>query len=220
MDIQEYRAEIKDKLTGGVLECELEDAVIDRLINSALREIRRYVDLTKVITIPYKACLDLSEYNVISVARVYRAESYNGNNTQSASDFYTTDPMNATQWQLMTAPANITNITSYAYNFAAYNSLLQVRNSTSTDLSYFYDDNQQKLYVNTSSGMPGRITIEYVPFTLDVSEIKSPFWVDLLLRLSLAIAKETLGTVYSRYTQGNALWGINGTQMLEDGKMN
>ena len=38
MDLTAYREEIKFKLSGGVLELEIEDAQIDKIIDAALRE--------------------------------------------------------------------------------------------------------------------------------------------------------------------------------------
>ena len=73
LDINAYRDEIKRELTGGVLNLEITDSVIDSTILAAMREMQRYMDSTKLITIPYKPCLDLSEYKVNSVVRVFRA---------------------------------------------------------------------------------------------------------------------------------------------------
>lgn len=39
MDITAYREEIRLKLTGGVLDIELNDETLDKIINSSLREI-------------------------------------------------------------------------------------------------------------------------------------------------------------------------------------
>ena len=64
----DYREEVKLAVTGGVLNLEIPDAVLDRVINSALREIQRYIDSTKIITIPYERCINLDDYNVSSVS--------------------------------------------------------------------------------------------------------------------------------------------------------
>ena len=61
MDINAYREEIKLALTGGLLDLEIEDSVIDRIINSAFREIQRYIDTTVIRTIPFSRCIDLGE---------------------------------------------------------------------------------------------------------------------------------------------------------------
>ena len=53
MKMDAYVDEIKLALTGGVLELEVDDAVIQKIVNSALREVQRYICSTKLITIPF-----------------------------------------------------------------------------------------------------------------------------------------------------------------------
>lgn len=98
MDLQAYREELRLKLTGGVLELELDDATLDRVINSAFREVQRYIDTTRIATIPYKPCIDLSEMGVSSVSRVFRSRGFAGSTT-SGQDTTTlmADPMYASQ---------------------------------------------------------------------------------------------------------------------------
>ena len=73
LNINAYRDEIKRELTGGVLELEITDTDIDGIILSAMRELQRYICSTRLMTIPYKYCIDLSEYKINSVVRVFRA---------------------------------------------------------------------------------------------------------------------------------------------------
>ena len=81
LTLEEYREEIKLKLTGYVLEIELYDDTIDKIIHSALREMQRYLSATNLITIPFSKCIDLSSITdgsgnpvkISSVSRVYRA---------------------------------------------------------------------------------------------------------------------------------------------------
>jgi hypothetical protein len=62
------------------------------------------------------------------------------------------------------------------------------------------------------------ITIEYVPRYDNVEEITSDFWIDVLMRLSKALTKITLGRVRGRYTQTNALWQSDASTMLQEGQ--
>lgn len=216
MDLSAYKDEIIFKLTGGVLECELNDSSLDKVVNAAFREVQRYIDTTVIKTIPYENCIDLSDYNVSAVARVYRAQGFiaddGGKNTLSPAD-----PMYASQWQLLSGVGNMYNFNDYIYNYAAYNTLLQIRNTTSTDLAFRYDKSSNKLYINIASNKPETITIEYIPRYNDVSEITSDYWIDIIVRMSVAIAKITLGRIRTRYTQSNALWTQDGEKMLEEG---
>lgn len=99
MDMQAYKDEIRLKLTGNVLDLEIDDSTLERIINSAFREIQRYIDTTMLATIPYKSCIDLSECGVSSVSRVFRADNYNGASMQLSNQV---DPLYATQWQIIT----------------------------------------------------------------------------------------------------------------------
>lgn len=217
MDMQAMKDEILLKLTGDVTEFELSDSALTRIINSSLREVQRYIDTFKMATIPYKPCIDLSDYKISSVVGVRRSEGYmvetDGTNTSA-----TMDPLYASQWQMLTGMGNISYLTNYAHNYAAWNTLLQIRNTTSTDLAHYYDKSSNKLYVNISSGTPEHITIIYIPRFDDVSEVTSDFWTDVLVRMSVAIAKITVGRVRSKFKQSNALWELDGSTILEEGK--
>ena len=60
MEARAYIDEIKLKLTGGVVHLELDDATLQRVLDSTMREVQRYIDTTKLITIPYKQCIDMT----------------------------------------------------------------------------------------------------------------------------------------------------------------
>jgi len=212
MDRQQLRDEIVFRLTGGVLNCELEPSALDMLINMGLREIQRYYAATWLITIPYVPCIDMTIYDVNSVSRVYRAEGFTDNDASTESG---TDPMLASQWQLLTGTGNLLGYSDYAYNYSAWNTLLQIRNTTSTDLAFRFHDN--KLYINISSNIPKKVTVEYVRRLHDVNEITSDYWIDNLCRLCVALAKITLGRIRSRYTQSGALWTQDGEALLQEG---
>ena len=214
MDIEAIKSEITLKLTGDVLDIELSDAVLVKIINSALREIQRYIDTTYLITVPYSNCIDLKDYDISSVARVYRGEGFAKMNTENS---LTVDPMYASQWQLMAGMGNVNKLSDYAYNYAAWNTMLQIRNTTSTDLAFRYDKLRNLLYINIASNYPKQLTIEYIPRFSDVSQITSDYWIDQLIQLAAAIAKVTVGRIRTKYKQSNALWALDGDTLLEEG---
>ena len=223
MQIDDFRDEIKLKLTGDILESELDDDTYDKIINSALRELQRYINHVKLITVPYKPCIDLSnkedtnnvKIDVNSVVMVYRTEDLAGTTTGEGTS---SDPMQVAQWQLLSGMGNIMYFQDAVYNYGAWTTLQQIRNTTSTDLAFRFDKDSSKLYINVSNGTPGSITIEYVPIIHDVDEIKSPYWIDMLMRLAVALTKVTVGRIRSRYTQSNALWQGDGDTILNEGK--
>ena len=216
MNLQAYKDEILLKLTGGILECELDDPTLTKIIDAAFREVQRYIDSTVIKTIPFSKCIDLSDYNVSSVARVYRAYGFGTDNSDTNSTT-PVDPMYASQWQLLSGTGNMYNFNDYVYNYAAYNTLLQIRNTTSTDLAFRFDKASNKLYINIATNLPDTITIEYIPQFKDVSEITSDYWIDIVVRLATALAKVTLGRIRTRFVQSNALWSQDGETILAEG---
>lgn len=221
MDIAGYRDEIKLRLTGNLLELELDDPTIDKIIQAALRELQRYICSTKLITVPYKTCIDLSDISdtnnvpikVSSVSRVYRTESVNSNSDVGQTF---SDPLQLAQWQVLAGLGNMNQMQNYMYNYAAWSTTMQIRNTLSTDLAFRYDKDSNKIYINTTIGTPRDITIEYIPRFDDVKEIKSDYWIDILVRLCVALTKVTVGRIRTRYTQSNALWQQD-TGILDEG---
>ena len=222
MNKSAFRDEIKLRLTGGLLELEIDDGILDKVLDASLREIQRYVCSTNLVTIPYSKCIDLSTVTnkngelikVSAIARVYRSVGYLDTNTE---DRATMDPMYVAQWQLLSGTGNLYNFQDYMSNFMAWNTLLQLRNTASTDLAFVYDKASNKLYINIVSDLPDTITVEYIPRYDTVEEITSDYWIDVLMRLSVALTKVTLGRIRTRYTQTNALWVQDGQQMLDEG---
>ena len=217
MTLQEYIEAIKLELTGGILELEVSDEILGKIVNKAFKEVQRYIDTTNFITIPYADCIDLDgfqDYKCSSIVNVYRTEGYDGGVSSEAGIL---DPMYMQRWMVFSNGGTMYNLQNYLLNYMSYNTLLQMRNTTSTDLFYKEDKLNKKLYINSAYDKPEKITIEYVPIFNDVSEITSEYWQDILQRLALAMTKITLGRVRSRYTQSNALWTQDGEILLEEG---
>ena len=95
--------------------------------------------------------------------------------------------------------------------------MLQIRNTTSTDLLFRFDRHTNFLYINCSYNPPKYITIEYVPRYDDVSQIVSDYWIDQLMKMCIAYTKIVVGRVRSRYTQSGALWQQDGETILQEG---
>lgn len=218
----QVREEVTLMLTGRLLELELEPNTLDSIIKSSLRELQRYITSTKIITIPFSRCIDLSDpaqtnnkqIYVSNVARVYRTQGYAGENTSMTTAL---DPLQVSQWQLISGMGNMRGFQDYTLNYAAWNTLLQMRNTSSTDLAYIFDRDSHKLYINIASNSPSSITVEYIPVYQDVSEITSDYWIDVLIRLAVAKTKIVAGRVRSRYTQSNAIWSQDGKDILAEG---
>lgn len=214
MDMKAIKEEIQLKLTGDILDMELSDASLTKIVNSSLREIQRYIDTVTIVTIPYSKCIDMTEYKVSAVIGVRRSEGYM---VESSDNKAVMDPMYASQWQILSGLGNVRNLTDYAYNYASWNTILQIKNTTSTDLAFHYDKMSNKLYINVSSNLPETITVIYVPRFDDVSQITSDFWIDVLIRHAVAQTKIVVGRVRTKFKQSNALWVLDGDTLLQEG---
>lgn len=216
MKMQAYIDEIKAELTGGVLDLEIDDTQLQKVIDAAFREIQRYICSTKLITIPYQKCIDLTKYKVNAVTNVFRATGAGIGETSSQQEL-TADPIQIGLWQLTSNYGNMYNFNDYLSRFGSWSTVQQIQNTLSTDLAYYYQDAEHKLYINTTMSTGSYITIEYVPRYDNVEEITSDFWIDVIMRMSKAIAKITIGRIRKKFTQSNALWQID-TDILAEGQ--
>lgn len=214
MKMQGYVDEIKLALTGGLLELEVSDDIIQKIVNSAMREVQRYITSTKIITLPYTKVIDLTKYKVNAVTKVLRATGA-GLSESSYEDTY--DPIQLSFYQFASGVGNLYNFNRYTYNLGAWNTAQQVENTLSTDLAYYFSKDDSKLYINTTLSNSTNVTIEYVPRYDNVEEITSDFWIDVIMRLSKALTKVYVGRIRSRFTQNNALWDNDGETLLNEG---
>lgn len=213
----DYIEYIKLQVTGGLLELEIEDDVIGKFVDAALVELRRYIDQTNLITVPFAKCIDLKDFNHSAIVHVYRTEGFTGDSTSGMSEGSTVDPMYAQQWMAFSNGGSSYSLNNYVLNYLAYSTLLQMRNTSSTDLAFKEDKSADKLYINCNYDTPKMVTIEYIPTFDNVEEITSDYWIDILKRLSLAMTKVALGRIRTRFTQSNALWTQDGETMLQEG---
>lgn len=212
MEMKDILSEIKLELTGNILELELDDASLEQIVNKALREIQRYIDSTQLMTIPFARCIDLKDSNVSSVSRVFRVNAYGLDYTQGTVN----DPFYMQKFALFSNGANIYNLNSWTLNYGAWVTMGQIRNTMSTDLALKFDKQGDKLYINCQDE-PQLITIEYVPKFIKPEDVKSDYWIDVLIRLSVALTKQIIGRIRTKYTTTNPLWAMDGEQMLAEG---
>lgn len=97
------------------------------------------------------------------------------------------------------------NLSDYLMNYASWMTLSQVRNTISTDLSFTEDRHNNKLYINSNLASNSTITVQYIPKITDVEQIKSDYWIDILIKMSVALTKIVLGRIRTRFSQSNAL---------------
>ena len=213
---QQYIDYIKLCLTADLLHIEIPDETIGKYVDAALAELVRYYDITKMITVPFARCIDLHDFDYSSISHVYRTEGYTGDTTTGITTSEV-DPMYAQTWMAFTSGGTMYNLQNYVLNYLSYNTLLQMRNTTSTDMAFIEDKQAEKLYINSSYTYPTSVTIEYVPVLRNVEEVTDDYWIDILKRLSLAMTKIALGRIRTRFTQSNALYSQDGETLLNEG---
>ena len=216
MKLEDYIDDIKLEITGGVIQLEITDDVIAKLVKKSLKEIQRYIDETKLVQVPFASCIDLTDFKHSSIVNVYRTDAI-GDAGGKEGGISTVDPAYAQMWLAYSNGGTMYNLNNYMMNYMTYNTLLQIRNTTSTDMSFREDKHENKLYINTSIGYPKSVAIEYIPIFEDVDEIKSDYWQDILKRLSIAETKVALGRIRTYAKQSNALYSLDGDTILEEG---
>ena len=112
MKLQNYIDNIKLELTGGILELELPDETLAKVINMVLLEIQRYIDETKFMTVPFARCIDLKGSKVSSVSRIYRTQGYTGDSIDGMQQS-NTDPMYAQMWMAFSNGGTMYNLNDY-----------------------------------------------------------------------------------------------------------
>ena len=217
MKLEDVLSEIKLELTGYVLDMEITDETLVSVVKKALRELERFWDETTLLTVPYSSCIDLSgeffEEQVSSIVKVYRTE---GTGESSAGLSVLNDPVQMAQFAIFSNGGTMYNLNDYVMNYASWMTLNKIRNTMSTDLSFKEDRHNKKLYINNYNA-PKAVTIEYIPKLRSVEDIKSDYWIDIMIKYCVALTKIVLGRIRTRFSQSNALWTQDGDKILEEG---
>ena len=207
MTLAEYTDEILFTLGGTVLEIEIEKD-IPRCVNKAFREVKQYVTTPAYMTLPFGArangiggTVDLKDKNVYSVVNVMRPDSYNSLSMNTLDVF----GLNLTY-------SAVTNMDAYAQRMLR----LQQINTISSDLDFIWDAHNKQLSVTMNPPFTNMITIQYIPDYKDVEEITEVFWVDIILKLATAYAKQVIGRIRSKYTLNSSQYSLDGETLLAE----
>ncbi len=218
MKLDDILSEIKIELTGYILDMEITDETLVQIVNKALRELERFWDETTMITIPFASCIDLDgeffREKVSSIVKVYRTEGL-GDSDGGVSVM--NDPVQLAQFAIFSNGGTMYSLQDYVMNYASWMSMHQIKNTMSTDMAFKEDRHNKKLYINRANGAPSMITIEYIPKLTSVEDIRSDYWIDILVKYCVALTKVVLGRIRTRFNQSNALWTQDGDKILEEG---
>ena len=218
MKLEDILDEIKIELTGYILDMEITDETLVSVVKKALRELTRYWDETKMLTLPFASCISLEgdffKEEVSSIVKVYRTEGF-GDSASGLSVM--NDPIQIAQFAIFSNGGTMYNLQDYIMNYASWMTMYQIKNTMSTYLSYKEDRHDNKLYISCGNSRPSMITVEYIPKLKSVEDIKSDYWIDILVKLCVALTKVVIGRIRTRFAQSNALWTQDGDKVLEEG---
>jgi hypothetical protein len=198
---------------------EITDETLVSVVKKALRELERFWDETTMITVPFASCIDLDgdffKEKVSSIVKVYRTEGIGdaGNDGISVMN----DPIQLSQFAIFSNGGTMYSLQDYVMNYASWMTMHQMRNSMSTDMAFREDRHNKKLYINRSMSIPNMVTIEYIPKLRSVEDIRSDYWIDILIKYCVALTKVVLGRIRTRFAQSNALWTQDGDKILDEG---
>lgn len=207
MTLAEYTDEIAFNLGGSVLDLEIKND-LPRCVNKAFREVKHYVTTPAYMTIPFNSktggnTVSLKGKNVYSVICVMRPDSYNSISMNTLDVFGLAQSYSA-----------ITNMPSYMNRVLR----LQQMNTISTDLDFVWDAHKEELSVAINPPYTNQLTIEYIPDYQSVEEITEVYWVDIILKLATAYAKQVLGRIRSKYTLNSSQYSLDGEALLAEAK--
>lgn len=207
MTLAEYTEEISFQLGGTVLDLEIAKD-LPRCVQRAFREVKRYVTTPAYITIPWNSnnggnTVNLKDKNIYSVINVMRPDSYNSLSVNSLDVFGLAQSYSA-----------VTNLDAYMNRMLR----LQQMNTISTDLDFVWDAHRKELSIMMNPPYTNQVTIVYIPDYQSVEEITEVYWVDIILKLATAYAKQVLGRVRSKYTLNSAQYSLDGETLLNEAK--
>lgn len=207
MTLAEYTDEIAFRLGGSVITLEIAND-LPRCVNMAFREIKRYITTPAYMTLPWNSNhggnrINLKDKRVYSIINVMRPDSYNSLSTNTLDVFGLAQSYSA-----------ITNMESYMNRVLR----LQEMNTISTDLDFVWDAHTKDLYVTMNPPYTNQITIAYVPDYESVEEITEVYWIDMIIKLATAYAKQILGRIRGKYTLNSAQYDLDGETLLSESK--
>lgn len=192
----------------------VEGLQVEKAVLIAFRELKRYIKNPVDITVPYSPRLDLVKLGIKAVKILYvqAARPRIGltlNTIDSGNVFQVAAAVNTYSAIGQTSSLNIDPIMTEM-------AMAQVRNTLSSDFQWKFDCDNQVIYCAHRDPRPTQVTIRYVPDYQDVSEIRSPTWLDYLIRMSEANMKKALGRSRSKYTVEGSNVSLDGDILLQE----
>ena len=192
----------------------IEGIQIEKAVNIAFRELKRYMKTPVEKTVPYSTRIDLDAVGIVTkeVLYVQAAQPRLGltmSSIDSGNIFQVAAAVNTYSAIGNTTSINIDPIMTEM-------ALAQVRNTLGTDFQWKFDQNNNCIYCTHRAPMPSLVTVRYVPDYKDVSEIKDDTLVNYLIRMSEANCKKALGRIRSKYKVEGSNVTLDGETLLAE----
>ena len=192
----------------------VEDQQIEKAVQIAFRELKRYMKTPVEKTVPYSTRIDLvaqgiNTSKVLYVQAAYPRIGLTMSSIDSGNVFQVAAAVNTYSAIGNTSSINIDPIMTEM-------AMAQVRNTIGTDFQWRHDTVNKVVYCAHRDPRPSHVTIRYVPEFRDVSEIQSETWINYLIRLSEANMKKSLGRSRSKYKVEGSNVSLDGEALLSE----
>jgi len=192
----------------------VEELSTEKAVLIAFQELKRYIRTPVEKTVPFSTRIDLTKVgidtlNVLDVKPAYPRIGLTMSSIDSGNVFQVAASVNVYSAIGNTSSINIDPIMTEM-------AMAQVRNTLTTDFQWDFDVDNQVVYCTHRDPRPAAVTVQYVPDYKDVSEIKSPTWINYLVRMSEANMKIALGRARSKYKIEGSNVSLDGDILLQE----
>lgn len=191
---------------------EVKDGDDMKILMKAFRELKSKLHEYADLTVPYSQRIWLGDVKIkdfISVRRATVPAGLNVDNTSVGNVF-----------TALAGMAAVPNSGVYHAYFDRYVQLMlcqSLKNTVSEDLQYFYDQQNQYLYVSANVPKPTYVTITYIPEYDDPSELKTSHAQTQLRKLAVAYMKIYVGGKRRKVKLPNSPVQLDGDQLVSEG---
>ena len=182
------------------IDIEIEDDVIESFIDVSISKISDYADTTKFITLPALSCQDFKLGTVINI--------YNNDDTltlNSSFDDSSNYMFDETKVTLYSTGGNFRYRKQSILQQASQNLNMSVKPKSFKQVG-------NKLYIYN---LQGEVAVEYIPkdFKLEYFE---PSLVEWVRKYSLALCKESIGRIRSKYRSNSGPFEMDGDTLVNE----
>jgi hypothetical protein len=190
----ELISEVKSVLGSDEVDLEIKDETIGLFIDKAVRQAFNYMDYRCIRTLPVvDQKVDVSELNVGTVLNIYETQP---TNSLSEFELYIRQAMYS---------GSLVDYMGYNIMRSNYDSIISrgfrlIGNTLYVDNYYSY------------------ITLEWMPKSITFEEVTEPEWIEWISKYTIALTKEAIGRVRSKYSVTGSPFELDGEKLLEEGK--